>query len=163
MSSNLSKTPFAKSATAILGIERRSRPTAVSLVTRFAALKAACPDGVDVYFDNTSGSITDTVYNNLAIGARCVVCGTASISVWDPLPTGPRVERTLLVKRARIQGLYVFDFEDQWGAAQKDLCQWFEEGKLNYREDILDGLEHAPGSIQRLYDGENQGKLLIEI
>ncbi|MBT3988897.1 MAG: NADP-dependent oxidoreductase [Rhodospirillaceae bacterium] len=128
-----------------------------------AALKAACPDGVDVYFDNTSGSITDTVYNNLAIGARCVVCGTASISVWDPLPTGPRVERTLLVKRARIQGLYVFDFEDQWGAAQKDLCQWFEEGKLNYREDILDGLEHAPGSIQRLYDGENQGKLLIEI
>ena len=127
------------------------------------ALHAACPNGVNVYFDSTSGDISDAVYQQLAIGARCVVCGTASIPVWDPLPIGPRIERTLLVKRARISGLFIFDFQDQWSAAQADLSQWFGEGKLNYREDMLNGLETAPGSIQRLYDGENRGKLVIRI
>lgn len=127
------------------------------------ALAEACPDGVDVYFDSTSGAISDAVYQQFAIGARSVVCGTASIAVWDPLPTGPRIERTLLVKRARIQGLFIFDFQDQWPTAQADLCQWFLDGKLNYREEMLEGLETAPGSIQRLYNGENQGKMLIRI
>lgn len=128
-----------------------------------AALRDACPDGVDVYFDSTSGAISDAVYQQFAIGARSVVCGTASIAVWDPLPTGPRIERTLLVKRARIQGLFIFDFQAEWPVAQADLCQWFLDGRLNYKEDMLEGIGTAPGSIQRLYNGENQGKMLIRI
>ena len=68
------------------------------------AIDKACPDGVNVYFDNTSGVISDTVYPRLAVGARVVICGTASISSWDPWPTGPSIERYLLVKRARAQG-----------------------------------------------------------
>jgi len=73
------------------------------------ALVAACPGGVQVYFDNTAGAISDAVYPRLAIGARVVICGTASIPSWDPWPTGPRVERHLLVKRARMQGFVIFD------------------------------------------------------
>ena len=74
------------------------------------ALAVACPHGADVYFDNTAGDISDTVYAQLAIGARIVVCGTASISSWDPPPQGPRIERYLLVKRARMSGLLIFDY-----------------------------------------------------
>jgi NADPH-dependent curcumin reductase len=70
-----------------------------------SALVAACPDGADVYFDNTAGAISDTVLKHLRQGARVVICGTASVSSWDPPPVGPRVERNLLVKRARMQGL----------------------------------------------------------
>ena len=71
------------------------------------AIEAACPEGVNVYFDNTSGAVSDAVYPRLAVGARVVVCGTASISSWDPWPTGPRIERYLLVKRARAQGFVI--------------------------------------------------------
>ena len=66
-----------------------------------AALAAACPDGVDVYFDNTAGTISDTVLKQLKLNARVVICGTVSVASWDPIPQGPRVERHLLVKRAR--------------------------------------------------------------
>ncbi|MFP6710529.1 MAG: NADP-dependent oxidoreductase [Rhodospirillales bacterium] len=128
-----------------------------------AALTEACPDGVNVYYDNTSGAISDAVYQKLAVGARCIVCGTASIEVWNPLPAGPRIERALLVNRARIQGLYIFDYLDRWEEALKELCQWFQEGKLNYREEFLDGLAQAPSSIARLYEGANKGKLLIRL
>jgi len=108
------------------------------------ALDAACLGGIDVYFDNTSGMISDTVYPRLAIGARVVVCGTASIANWDPWPTGPRVERHLLVKRARMQGFVVFDHFDQWESAVATLAAWVRESKLRYVEDIMDGLEACP-------------------
>lgn len=126
-----------------------------------AELKAACPDGIDVYFDNTSGRISDAVYAQLALRARVAICGTASIANWDPWPDGPRVERHLLVKRARMQGLLLFDFADRFAEARTQLASWLRDGKLSYREDVLDGLEAAPGAIQRLYAGENKGKLLI--
>jgi NADPH-dependent curcumin reductase CurA len=73
-----------------------------------SALDAACPEGVDVYFDNTAGPISDSVMRRLNVGARVVICGTASIASWDPPPHGPRVERHLLVKRARTQGFKIF-------------------------------------------------------
>lgn len=73
----------------------------------------ACPDGVDVYFDNTAGRISNAVMPSLAMNARVVNCGTAAIDRWDPWPGGPRVERHLLVKRARIQGFVVFDHMDR--------------------------------------------------
>lgn len=126
-----------------------------------AALAAACPDGIDVYFDNTAGAITDAVYRRLNVGARCVVCGTASVASWDPWPVGPRVERHLLVKRARIQGFVVFDYAERYSEARNQLATWLREDRLAYREEILDGLEQAPGAIARLYAGENLGKLII--
>jgi len=128
-----------------------------------AALAAACPDGVDVYFDNTAGPVSDAVLKQLNIGARVVICGTASVSNWDPIPQGPRVERHLLVKRARMQGFVVFDYAHRYDEARAKLVEWIRSGKVRYREDILDGLEHAPGSIAGLYRGENLGKRLIRI
>ena len=128
-----------------------------------AELSQTCPDGVDVYFDNTAGPITDAVLGHLQTGARIVICGTASVSSWDPIPLGPRVERHLLVRRARMQGFVVLDYANRYEEARVKLARWLREGKLSYREDILDGIEHAPGAIAGVYRGENLGKRLIRI
>lgn len=128
-----------------------------------AALAEACPEGIDVYFDNTSGPISDAVYPRLNIGARCVVCGTASVASWDTWPTGPRLERHILVKRLRLQGFILFDYFNRFAEARAQLAAWLKEGKLAYREEILEGLEEAPGAIARLYAGDNRGKLLIRV
>ena len=128
-----------------------------------AAIAEACPDGVDVYFDNTAGAISDTVMNHLGIGARVVVCGTAAIASWIPAPVGPRVERHLLVKRARMQGILTIDYQDRFDAARLDLARWVREGRLQYREEVLAGLDQAPDAIAGLYRGENMGKRLIRI
>ena len=127
------------------------------------ALADACPEGVDVYFDNTAGAISDAVMKHLKVGARVVICGTASISSWDPPPIGPRVERHLLVKRARMQGILIFDYAARFAEGLATLTDWVRAGRIRYREDILDGIEQAPGSIAGLYRGENLGKRLIRI
>ena len=128
-----------------------------------AALAEACPRGVDVYFDNTSGEISDAVHRHLAPRARVVVCGTAAVASWDPWPAGVRVERHLLVKRARMEGFLLFDFADRFAAARARLLEWIDAGSLRYREHVLDGLESAPGAIAMLYAGENTGKLMIRL
>jgi len=127
------------------------------------ALREACPRGVDVYFDNTAGAISDAVYAQLALNARVVVCGTASVSSWEPWPQGPRVERHILVKRARMSGLMIFDYAHRYEEAVARLADWVRAGKLNYREEISDGIEHCPGAIAELYRGENLGKKLIRL
>jgi len=127
------------------------------------ALAAACPEGVDVYYDNTAGTISDEVLKHLKLGARVVICGTASIANWEPIPMGLRVERHLLVKRARMQGFLVLDFADRYADALQELTQWVRQGLIRYREDILDGIEQAPDAIAGLYRGENFGKRLIRI
>lgn len=128
-----------------------------------SALAAAAPNGVNVYFDNTSGAISDTVYAQLALGARIVICGTASVASWDPPPMGPRVERHILVKRARMSGLLIFDYAHRYEEAVARLAQWVRDGKLRYREDIADGIEHCRDAIASLYRGENLGKKLIRL
>ncbi len=128
-----------------------------------AALAAACPGGIDVYFDNTSGAISDAVLRRINKRARIVICGTASLASWDPWPSGPRVERHLLVKSARIEGFLVFDYEDRTEEAVAQLAAWVREGRLRYREDVLDGIEAAPDAIAGLYRGENLGKRLIRL
>ena len=127
------------------------------------ALAAACPAGIDVYFDNTAGAISDAVLRHLNVGARVVICGTAAIASWDPIPLGPRVERHLLVKRARMQGILVFDYADRYPQGLARLAAWVREGRIRYREDILVGIEQAPDAIAGLYRGDNLGKRLIRI
>jgi NADPH-dependent curcumin reductase CurA len=128
-----------------------------------AALAAACAGGVNVYFDNTAGAISDAVLAKLALGARVVICGTASVASWDPPPTGPRVERHLLVKRASMAGFIIFDYAPRYEEAIARLADWVRQGKLRYREDIQDGIEACPGAIARLYRGDNLGKCLIRL
>ncbi len=126
-------------------------------------LAAACPNGVDIYFDNTSGSISDAVMPHLNVGARVIICGTASIANWNPMPLGPRVERQLLVKRARMQGFVILDHRDHYAAARVDLADWVRRGLIRYKEDVLDGIGHAPDAIAGLYRGENLGRRLIRV
>ena len=126
-------------------------------------LAQACAGGVDISYDNTAGPISDAVMRHLNPGARVIICGTASIASWDPAPQGPRVERHLLVKRARMQGFVIFDHPEHGEPARRDLAAWIREGKMNYLEDILEGIEQAPDAIAGLYRGENLGKRLIRI
>ncbi len=127
------------------------------------SLKEMCPAGVDVYFDNTAGAISDVVMQHLAIGARVVVCGTASIASWDPPPMGPRVNRILLTRRARMQGFILFDHKDTYAGYVEQLEDLVRSKKLTYREHITDGLKTAMGAIEELYRGENLGKRLIRL
>jgi len=125
------------------------------------ALAAACPHGVNVYFDNTSGPISDAVLKHLAVGARIVVCGTASVASWDPPPSGPRVERTILVKRARMSGFLVLDYQARYEEAISRLADWVRTGRIRYREEFLEGVESCPDAIAGLYRGEHLGKRLV--
>ena len=109
-----------------------------------AAIGGVCPGGIDIYFDNTAGAISDAVVQHINVGARIVVCGTASVASWDPWPHGPRIERHLLVKRARMQGFVVLDYFDRYDEAVERLSGWLRGGFLKNREDILEGLEQRP-------------------
>jgi NADPH-dependent curcumin reductase CurA len=125
-----------------------------------AAVAEACPEGVDVYFDNTAGPISDAVMAHLNVGARIVVCGTAGMGA---SPEGPRYNRQLLVKRARMEGFLYFDHLERRGEALKDLQHWLEEGRLAYLEDVTNDIENAPATLCRLLQGENEGKTLIRV
>ena len=127
------------------------------------ALREACPDGIDAYFDCTSGAIHDAVMRQINLHARIAICGTAAYASWDPWNEGPRPERHLLVKRAIMQGFLTPDFEDKYDQALTDLMGWIRDGSLAYREELLEGIEAAPGSIQTLYSGANDGKLVIRL
>ena len=127
------------------------------------SLDAACPGGVDVYYDNTSGAISDAVLARINKNARIIICGTASVASWDPWPQGPRVARHLLNKSARMQGFLVWDYEHRYEEAVAKLAGWVREGKLTYREEVLEGIAQAPDAIAGLYRGENTGKRLIRL
>ena len=127
------------------------------------ALALACPKGADVYYDNTAGVISDAVMRHINKGARIVICGTSSVASWDSWPTGPRVERHLLNKSARMQGFLVWDYEHRYEEAVARLAGWVRDGRLRYREEILDGIAAAPDAIAGLYRGENLGKRLIRL
>lgn len=128
-----------------------------------AAVAASCPSGIDVYFDNTAGAISDAVYPHLALRSRVVVCGTASIPAWVPWPSGPRVERHLLVKRARMEGFVIFDHMDAYETSVAQLAEWVRAGELRYAEDILEGIEACPDALAGLYRGENAGKRIVRL
>src|SRR6202022_4217827 len=120
-------------------------------------------DGIDAFFDNTSGAVHYAVLRRINLHARIAICGTASYASWDPWNEGPRPERHLLVKRATLRGFLTTDFADRYEEAIADLVGWVRSKQLSYREDIREGIDAAPGLIQTLYEGGNAGKLLIRL
>ena len=128
-----------------------------------AALEAAAPNGVNVYYDNTGGPILDTVLRRMAIGGRIVQCGTAATPSWSPLPSGPRNEREILTRRLVWSGFVIFDHMADYAAACDVLAALQATGKLTWVTDLQTGIDHAPGAIAALYDGRNTGKSLIYI
>ncbi len=128
-----------------------------------AALRAACPDGIDVYYDNVGGATLDIVLNQMALRGRIVICGTAATDSWVPQPTGLRPERNMLVNRLRMQGILLFDYADRYAEAHAQLLEWVDAGLIKYREDIVDGLENAPAALVGLYEGRNMGRQLVRV
>ncbi len=128
-----------------------------------AALSEACPNGVDVFFDNVGGDILEVTLDHLAIGARIVLCGAISTyNDTSPAP-GPRNLGKLIVQRARMQGFIVLDYLDRFPQATAELAAWVAAGDLRYRVDTVDGLERAPAALERLFTGANTGKVLVRL
>jgi NADPH-dependent curcumin reductase CurA len=129
-----------------------------------AAVKAACPQGVDVFFDNTGGTIHDAVMKNLATGARVVICGRIALAAQFGKPDlGERFMGQLIVTRASVHGFLAFDWWHRRGEALARLAQWQREGNIRFKEDVLDGIERMPEAFLRLLDGTNFGKQLVRI
>ena len=128
-----------------------------------SALKDACPDGIDIYFDNVGGPITDAVWPLLNERARVPVCGQIALYNETGVPTGPRKLAQLIGIRATVEGFLVSDYIGQWGEAVTRMGQWIESGELTYEETIVDGIENAPDAFLGLFEGENIGKQLVKI
>ncbi|WP_440007304.1 NADP-dependent oxidoreductase [Halomicrococcus sp. SG-WS-1] len=128
-----------------------------------AALDDAAPDGVDAYFDNVGGEITDAVFSKLNVDARVAVCGQISLYNAQEMPTGPRKLPKLIETRARVQGFLVGDFAPRFGEATRKLGGWVSSGEIEYRETVTEGLENAPDAFLGLFEGENIGKQLVKV
>ena len=128
-----------------------------------AAIRAACPDGNDIFFDNTGGPIADAAIRTMRLRGRVIQCGTAANASWTPVPSGPRPEREILTRRLRWSGFIIFDHLAEFETAATRLAELALAGKVVHDEEVLPGLEQAPGAIAKLYRGENHGKLIIAV
>jgi hypothetical protein len=126
-------------------------------------LKAHCPKGVDVYFDNVGGEILDTVLTRIAMKARIVICGAISQYNATAPVKGPGNYLSLLVNRARMEGMVVFDYAARYPEAIAELAGYLRDGRLKSREDVVQGLENFPEALLKLFDGANFGKLVLEV
>ncbi|WP_420546929.1 NADP-dependent oxidoreductase [Curvivirga sp.] len=129
-----------------------------------AAMKETCPDGVDVFFDNTAGPIHDAVMKNLAPFSRIIICGTISLAgKFEEPDMGQRFMRQVLVARAKMQGFLIFDYgEEDIIEARQQLASWAKEGKLQHKEDIKQGFEKMPESFIDMLTSKNFGKLMVQ-
>ncbi|HET7616790.1 MAG TPA: NADP-dependent oxidoreductase, partial [Bacillales bacterium] len=125
-------------------------------------LKKACPDGVDVYFDNVGGTVSDTVISLINDGARLPICGQIALYNLTKQDTGPRIQPKLLIHRALMKGFIVSDYSDRFPEGIKSLSNWLKEGRLTYRETIVEGFERIPDAFLGLFKGENIGKFLVK-
>ena len=126
-------------------------------------LKQHCPKGVDVYFDNVGGDILDAVLTRLAMHARIVLCGAISQYNNTTPVKGPSNYLSLLVNRASMTGMVVFDWASRYGEAVAQMSQWIQSGQLKSREHVVEGLENFPETLLMLFNGENFGKLVLKV
>ena len=127
------------------------------------AIKNACPDGVDIYFDNVGGEISDAVLANINKYARIPICGAISLYNETKAPVGPRLQPLILTKSAMMRGFIVSDFSDKFPAAIKQLASWLKEGKLTYSETVVEGFDQIPQAFLDLFDGKNEGTMIVKI
>lgn len=127
------------------------------------AIAKAAPDGVDVYFDNVGGDISDAIMLNVNQFGRVVVCGAISLYNETEIPTGPRVQPLLVKNRILMQGFIVSDYAAKFPEAIKQLSQWLEEGKLTYSETVVEGFERIPQAFIDLFEGKNTGKMVVKV
>ena len=128
-----------------------------------ARIAELAPDGIDIYFDNVGGHVTDAAIENLALRGRVIVCGQISQYNLEEPEMAPRNLWNLITKQARIEGFLVFNFEKDHDVARARLASWVRDGSLKYREDIVEGFEEAPRAFIGLMNGANFGKLLVKM
>lgn len=126
-------------------------------------LLAACPNGIDVFFDNVGGDILEAAIGNLALRGRIVMCGAISQYNDAVPPPGPRNLSALISKRGRMEGFIILDFLPRAGEAIAQLATWVMGGELAFKVDVMDGLQNAPEALSRLFSGENTGKMLVRL
>jgi len=127
-----------------------------------AGIKEHCPKGIDVYFDNVGGEILDHALARLRRNARVVICGAIS-QYNDTQITGPKNYLSLLVNRATMQGMVVFDYADRYREAAMQMGQWMMQGKLKTEEDVYEGIDNFYETFLRLFNGDKRGKLILKI
>ena len=120
-------------------------------------------DGIDIYFDNVGGPILESVLFLININARIICCGSISNYTGEQMPVGPRNLTMLIVRRAKMQGFLVLDYYSRSSEAIDDISKWAMEGKIKHREDIQEGIENCPETLNRLFTGQNQGKQMLKI
>lgn len=128
-----------------------------------AAIKEAAPNGVDIYFDNVGGPISDAVLFNINQFSRFVICGAISVYNNTELPKSVSVQPFLIKNSALMQGFIVFNYVEKYPEAMNQLSKWLADGKLTYRETIVEGFDNIPQTFIDLFEGKNSGKMLIKI
>jgi NADPH-dependent curcumin reductase CurA len=126
-------------------------------------LKEACPDGVDIYYDNVGGDISDAVLSLINNNARIVLCGQISLYNETQIPTGPRIQPSLLTHSALMKGFIVRNYTDRFDEGISQLALWLKEKKLKYAENVVEGLENTPNAFIGLFTGENLGKQIVKV
>ena len=126
------------------------------------AIADLCPNGVDVYFDNVGGSISDAVIQNLNFHARIVLCGQISLYNSTEIPMGPRIQPLLLTRSVLMQGFIISNFQKDFPEGIAHLSKWVNEGKLKFTETIVDGFDQLPVALLGLFKGENKGKMIVK-
>ena len=129
----------------------------------FAALKEACPNGIDVYFDNVGGEVSDAVMPLINDFARIVICGQISMYNSDKPPVGPRPQPSLLIHKATMRGFIITQYANRFVEGVTQLAQWFMSGKLKHAETIVEGFDNTPQAFIGLFSGENLGKQVVKI
>jgi len=127
------------------------------------ALRTACPKGVDIYFDNVGGELSDLILTLMKHGSRTIICGQIALYNLESPEPGPRVQPYLLVNSALMQGFIVTDYAVRYGDGIRQLAQWLREGKLKYTENIVEGFENTPQAFLGLFTGDNLGKQLVKV
>jgi len=128
-----------------------------------AGLKEHCPKGVDIYFDNVGGEILDDVLARIGRGARIIICGAISQYNNTTPVQGPKNYLSLLVNRARMEGMVVFDYADRFPIAVAELAGYLKDGRMKSKEDVVQGLDTFPEALVKLFTGENFGKLVLQV
>ncbi|MBK9452200.1 MAG: NADP-dependent oxidoreductase [Bacteroidetes bacterium] len=129
----------------------------------YKAIQAACPNGVDIYFDNVGGEISDAVLGNINKHARIIICGAISLYNATEQPMGPRLQPILLVKSATMRGFIVSDYYKSFPEGVKQLATWLQEGKLKNAETIVEGFDQIPQAFLDLFEGKNEGKMIVKV
>jgi NADPH-dependent curcumin reductase CurA len=126
------------------------------------SIAEACPKGVDIYYDNVGGEISDAVISNINFHARIVLCGQIALYNSTEIPMGPRLQPMLLTRSVLMQGFIVSNYQSEFGEGIKHLATWVKEGKIKYKETIVKGFDQLPAALLGLFEGDNIGKMIVE-